>query len=47
MRSATDNRKKWLRRAGWLVLIWSASVAALAGVAVLFRVFMKFAGLTV
>jgi hypothetical protein len=39
-------RKDWLRRFGWLVLIWTASVVALAVVAVLFRLIMGFAGLT-
>jgi Protein of unknown function (DUF2474) len=47
MQSETDTRHKWLRRAGWLVLIWALSVAALAAVAALFRMFMNFAGLTV
>ena len=37
----------WLRRVGWLVLIWAASVLALGVVAGLFRVVMKLAGLTV
>jgi len=37
----------WPRRIGWLVLIWIASVAALAIVAVLFRLVMNMAGLTV
>ena len=36
-----------LGRLGWLVLIWAASVLALAVVAVLFRVVMNLAGLTV
>ncbi|PRD41063.1 DUF2474 domain-containing protein [Phyllobacterium phragmitis] len=36
----------WLRRVGWLVLIWGLSVAALAVVAGLFRMFMGLAGLT-
>jgi hypothetical protein len=36
-----------LKRVGWLVLIWAASVAALAVVAALFRVVMNLAGLTV
>ncbi|NLS06133.1 DUF2474 domain-containing protein [Rhizobium sp. P32RR-XVIII] len=40
-------RKGWLRRFGWLVLIWTASVVALAVVAMLFRLIMGFAGLTV
>lgn len=39
-------RKPWLRRIGWLVLIWSASVAALGVVALLIRALMSLAGLT-
>ena len=37
----------WLRRIGWLVLIWTASVVSLAAAAVLFRIMMNIAGLTV
>jgi Protein of unknown function (DUF2474) len=37
----------WFPRIGWLVLIWGASVAALALVAIIFRVVMKLAGMTV
>jgi hypothetical protein len=37
----------WLGRIGWLVLIWTASVTVLAIVAVLFRILMHLAGLTV
>ena len=37
----------WLRRVGWLVLIWAGSVLALGVVAGLFRVVMNLAGLTV
>ena len=33
-------------RIGWLILIWTASVIALAIVAVLFRILMSAAGLT-
>ncbi|HEY3655330.1 MAG TPA: DUF2474 domain-containing protein [Steroidobacteraceae bacterium] len=36
----------WLRRAGWLVLIWAASVLALGIVASVFRALMMFAGMT-
>lgn len=36
----------WPRRIGWLVLIWAASVIAVALVALLFRVVMSLAGLT-
>ncbi len=37
----------WLRRVGWLVLIWTGSVLALGVVAGLFRAVMNLAGLTV
>ncbi|WP_245295224.1 DUF2474 domain-containing protein [Manganibacter manganicus] len=40
-------RKNWLSRIGWLILIWAASIAVLAIVALLFRVLMGAAGLTV
>lgn len=36
----------WWRRIGWLVLIWSASVAALALVAAVLRLLMHAAGLS-
>jgi hypothetical protein len=36
----------WLRRIGWLVLIWTVSVLALAAVAVAIRMVMSLAGLT-
>jgi hypothetical protein len=39
-------RKLWLRRIGWLALIWATSVISLGIVAVLMRVLMEFAGLT-
>ncbi len=35
-----------LRRLGWLLLIWTISVATLGVAAALFRVLMGFAGLT-
>jgi hypothetical protein len=44
-RSATP-LPSWPRRIGWLILIWAASVAALAVVALAFRVLMKLAGLS-
>ncbi|HWL06674.1 MAG TPA: DUF2474 domain-containing protein [Xanthobacteraceae bacterium] len=47
MAADKPDRKLWPRRIGWLVLIWLASVAALAIVAVLFRLLMNMAGLTV
>lgn len=34
----------WLRRVGWLVLIWAASVAALGAAAWLLRLLMAGAG---
>jgi hypothetical protein len=34
-----------VQRLGWLVLIWSASVVALAGVAFAFHMMMSLAGL--
>jgi hypothetical protein len=36
----------WVRRLGWLILIWTLSVSALAVVAALLRTLMNFAGLT-
>ncbi|MBD9529911.1 DUF2474 domain-containing protein [Paracoccus sp. PAR01] len=38
--------RQWLRRIGWLVLIWAASVLALGAVALLFRGVMSMAGMT-
>jgi hypothetical protein len=35
----------WLARIGWLVLLWTGGVAALAAVALLLRVLMHAAGL--
>jgi hypothetical protein len=45
--SGAPHQKRWLRRVGWMVLIWLGSVAALAVVAVLFRLLMNMAGMTV
>ena len=42
-----SDRRKWLHRFGWLVLIWSASVAALGLAALVLRAVMSLAGLTV
>ncbi|QTH22480.1 uncharacterized protein DUF2474 [Hephaestia caeni] len=47
MSSDRRDKKLWPRRIGWLVLIWVASVGVLAIVAVLFRLLMNMAGLTV
>ena len=38
--------RPWLRRLGWLVLLWAASVATLGVVAWLIRQFMNAAGMT-
>ena len=45
MPSATGTRDKWLRRAGWLVLIWTASVTAMGLAALFFRLVMQASGL--
>lgn len=47
MADAPHLQKLWLRRFGWMVLIWTGSVLALAIVAILFRFLMNLAGLTV
>jgi hypothetical protein len=44
--SAARVSKPWLRRVGWMILIWTASVAALGLVALVFRMLMAAAGLT-
>ncbi|MDL2409729.1 DUF2474 domain-containing protein [Rhizobium calliandrae] len=41
------SRGNRLRRLGWLVVIWAASVFALAIVAGVVRLLMSFSGLTV
>ncbi|ACM31258.1 DUF2474 domain-containing protein [Agrobacterium rhizogenes] len=43
---ATRANTSWLRRIGWLVLIWAFSVMSLAVAAAFFRLLMGFAGLT-
>lgn len=45
-RSLSDSRK-WLSRVGWLILIWAASVAALAVFALVLRAIMSVVGMTV
>jgi hypothetical protein len=42
----TAGRFTWPKRIGWLVLLWTASVAGLAMLAVLVRALMFAAGLT-
>ncbi|MBT3144855.1 DUF2474 domain-containing protein [Neptunomonas phycophila] len=39
-------RPVWLKRVGWLVVIWSASVAGLGVIAWLLKFFMQAAGLS-
>lgn len=43
---APDPTPGWSQRIGWLLLIWSAGVAALAVVAWLIRLAMRGAGMT-
>lgn len=38
-------RKPWLKRIGWLVAIWLASVAALGAAALVLRLLMGLAGM--
>jgi len=47
LRSAGTEIEKssWLRRIGWLVLLWAAGVATVGIVAVVIRIFMTAAGL--
>ncbi len=40
-------RVSWLRRCAWFVLIWAMSVVALGCAAMIFRLMMTAAGLTV
>lgn len=46
MSLASGAPKSWLKRFGWLALIWVLGVAALGIVAVIFRLLMNAAGLT-
>ena len=46
MAGEKTSRGLWLRRIGWLIAIWAASVALLAVVALGFRMLMNLAGLT-
>lgn len=45
MPSAASARTIWLRRVGWLVLIWTMSVSAMGLVALFFRLIMSASGL--
>jgi len=43
----TENaRHKWLRRLGWLVLLWAAGVASVSAATLLLRYLMAWAGMT-
>nr|WP_170017223.1 DUF2474 domain-containing protein [Starkeya sp. ORNL1] len=42
----SPSRADWARRLGWMVLLWTASVAVLAIVALIFRFIMNLAGIT-
>jgi hypothetical protein len=46
MATVTTFPKRWLRRIGWLVLIWIVSVLMVSVIALLFRMMMSLAGLT-
>ncbi len=46
MTTADGGAKLWLRRIGWLALIWAMSVGALGVVALALRAIMSLAGLT-
>ncbi len=46
--SPTDTgieKPSWLRRIGWLVLLWAAGVATVGVAAIIIRIFMTAAGL--
>jgi hypothetical protein len=45
--TGSGHRLLWVRRFGWLILIWTLSVIALAVVAVLLRAVMNLGGLSV
>ncbi|HEY0236706.1 MAG TPA: DUF2474 domain-containing protein [Afipia sp.] len=46
MKSQRTSAVIWLSRFGWLVLLWSGSIVALAIVALIFRFVMRSAGMT-
>lgn len=45
--SSRETPPRWPQRIGWLLLIWVASVAALAAVAWLLKVVMRSVGITI
>lgn len=44
--STSRSNVSWWRRVGWFMLIWAASVTVLSVVAFVFRVLMRFAGMS-
>lgn len=46
MKPNSPSRRLWARRIGWMLLIWTTSVAALAVAALSIRMLMNLAGLT-
>jgi hypothetical protein len=47
MKPSDAPRRLQLDRIGWFVLLWTTSVAVLAIVALIFRILMNLAGMTV
>lgn len=46
MKPSSPPCRPWVRNVGWLVLLWTVSVAALAIVTLLLRILMNLAGMT-
>jgi hypothetical protein len=46
MSAGPPQKPRWVRRIGWLVLLWGASVAVLGLVAFVLRALMNMSGLT-
>ncbi|MGZ3253211.1 MAG: DUF2474 domain-containing protein [Burkholderiaceae bacterium] len=46
MNQSSERYSPWWKKMGWLILIWSASVAVLAVIALAIRLLMRAAGLT-
>jgi len=47
MKPNNPPHRLWPRHVGWFVLLWTASVAVLAVVALILRMLMNLAGMTV
>jgi hypothetical protein len=45
IRAGAVSRREWLRRLGWMVLLWLGGVMALAAVAFVIRLIMHAAGM--